>query len=205
MKNWTLTLPNGASLKGSSYGYAYMNVSVGSSLSYNGTELSKAALYNFFVIYYDASTKMARATEILLHWCVKTYKTTVDDNIPSTLETASYVNTHYGETTVQTYNNMTANVTYLTTPDDPNATYVADGLGIREIRKILTGDLPGSYLDLGQFSFGNGTELLGLAISRSHSVHWDQGHGTQDYVNAEWVAMRNFSQNIATGLTNALV
>ena len=72
-----------------------MNVSPGSSLSYNGTGLSKAVIYNFFVIYYDATVVQARSAEIIFHWCVNTYNSTVHDNIPSTSEISSYVNVEY--------------------------------------------------------------------------------------------------------------
>ena len=91
----------------------------------------------------------------------------------------------------------------LTTLDDPNMRYVADGMGVDAIEKLFKGSLAGYWVDNGQYSFGNGTQLLGTAITLSHSIHVGQGHDTQASVDAEWIVIRAFQQNIATGLTNS--
>ncbi|KAJ0335548.1 hypothetical protein COL922a_009048 [Colletotrichum nupharicola] len=73
-----------------------MNISTGTSLSYNDTDIIKAELFNFFVLYGPAPTQL-RAYEIIMHWCVNTYNVTVQNNVPITQQVASYTKPNLGE------------------------------------------------------------------------------------------------------------
>ncbi len=191
--NWTLR--NGVRMERSSYGYGNMNISAAPSLSYNGTEVIKASLFDFFVIYFYEPR--ARAVEVVLHWCINKYNVTVDDNVAITRKISSQTTVQQGETFIQIYNE-TGNVTYLVTPDEPGATYVADGDGIEEIWNILNTTLSGYYVDLGDYALSDGNSLFATAISRA-----TDSEDSQVLDDSEWAAMRNVSQNIANGLTNA--
>ncbi|TEA17003.1 hypothetical protein C8034_v000534 [Colletotrichum sidae] len=195
------TLPNGLTMQRSSYGYNNMNISTGTSLSYNNTDLINAKLFNFFVIYGPT----LRATEIMLHWCVNTYNVTVQNNVPVTQQVASHTKPSIGEVFVESYN-MTVNGTYLTSPDNPEKKYVADGLGIAQIESILSATLVGYYINLAQYTFNNGTEIFGTALSRA-GIQAAVGSLSESQAldDAQFTALRNLTQNIATGLTNALL
>ncbi|KAJ0341233.1 hypothetical protein COL154_008993 [Colletotrichum chrysophilum] len=155
------TLPNGVSMQRSAYGYHNMNISTGTSLSYNDTDIIKAELFNFFVLYGPAPTQL-RAYEIMMHWCVNTYNVTVQNNVPITQQVASYTKPNLGEVFVQNYN-MTINGTYLTSPDSPGKQYVASAIGINPLNE------------------------------------------SQKLDDAYFITLMNLTQNIASGLTNALL
>ncbi|KAJ0317120.1 hypothetical protein COL5a_011263 [Colletotrichum fioriniae] len=192
------TLPNGLRLQ-RSYGYGNLNISSGPSLSFNGTDAMGAKIWNFFVIY----GPRLRATEIMLHWCVNTYRVTVQDNLPVTQKVASYTNPQTGEVFVETYN-MTSNATYLTSPDNPGKKYVADGMGPAEIADILDSTLSGTYIDGGTYMFQNGTQIYGTALSRA-AIGINETTESQKLDDALFTTLRNLTENIASGLTNANV
>ncbi|KAJ3940715.1 uncharacterized protein N0V96_009729 [Colletotrichum fioriniae] len=192
------TLPNGLRLQ-RSYGYGNLNISSGPSLSFNGTDAMGAKIWNFFVIY----GPRLRATEIMLHWCVNTYRVTVQDNLPVTQKVASYTNPQTGEVFVETYN-MTSNATYLTSPDNPGKKYVADGMGPAEIADILDSTLSGTYIDGGTYMFQNGTQIYGTALSRA-AIGINETTESQKLDDALSTTLRNLTENIASGLTNANV
>ncbi|KAF5502592.1 hypothetical protein CGCA056_v013906 [Colletotrichum aenigma] len=186
------TLPNGVSMQRSAYGYHSMNISTGTSLSYNDTDIIKAELFNFFVLYGPAPIQL-RAYEIVMHWCVNTYNVTVQNNVPITQQVASYTKPNLGEVFVQNYN-MTINGTYLTSPDSPGKQYVASGMGPDNIAGALSNTLVGYYIDLGAYTFNNGSEIYGTALSRAAIG-----------INPLNESQMNLTQNIASGLTNALL
>ncbi|KXH65563.1 hypothetical protein CSAL01_02962 [Colletotrichum salicis] len=193
------TLPNGLTLQ-RSYGYGNLNISSGPSLWFDGTDAMGVKIRNFFVIY----GPRLRATEIMLHWCVNTYRVTVQENIPVTQKVASYTNPQTGEVFVENYN-MTRNATYLTSPDNPSKKYVADGMVPGEIADILDSTLSGTYVDAGDFRFGNGTQIYGTALSRAAIIGINQTTESQKLDDALSMALRNLTENIASGLTNALL
>lgn len=156
-----------------------------------------AKIWNFFVIY----GPRLRATEIMLHWCVNTYRVTVQDNLPVTQKVASYTNPQTGEVFVETYN-MTSNATYLTSPDNPGKKYVADGMGPAEIADILDSTLSGTYIDGGTYMFQNGTQIYGTALSRA-AIGINETTESQKLDDALFTTLRNLTENIASGLTNA--
>ncbi|KAK1515631.1 uncharacterized protein CCOS01_12829 [Colletotrichum costaricense] len=192
------TLPNGLKLQ-RSYGYGNLNISSGPSLAFNGTDAMGAKIWNFFVI----NGPRLRATEIMLHWCVNTYRVTVQDNLPVTQKVASYTNPQTGEVLVETYN-MTSNVTYLTSPDNPGKKYVADGMGPAEIAAILDSTLSGTYIDGGTYMFQNGTQIYGTALSRA-AIGINETTESHKLDDALFTTLRNLTENIASGLTNANV
>ncbi|KAK1624170.1 hypothetical protein BDP81DRAFT_112050 [Colletotrichum phormii] len=192
------TLPNSLTLQ-RTYGYDNLNISSGPSLSFNGTDAMGAKIWNFFVIY----GPRLRATEIMLHWCVNTYRVTVQDNIPVTQKVASYTNPQEGEVFVETYN-MTRNATYLTSPDNPNKKYVADGMGPGAIAEILDSTLSGTYINAGTYRFQNGTQIYGTALSRAE-IGINVTTESQKLDDALFTTLRNLTENIASGLTNASV
>ncbi|KAK1702431.1 hypothetical protein BDP67DRAFT_452867 [Colletotrichum lupini] len=192
------TLPNGLKLQ-RSYGYGNLNISSGPSLAFNGTDAMGAKIWNFFVV----NGPRLRATEIMLHWCVNTYRVTVQDNLPVTQKVASYTNPQTGEVLVETYN-MTSNVTYLTSPDNPGKKYVADGMGPAEIAAILDSTLSGTYIDGGTYMFQNGTQIYGTALSRA-AIGINETTESQKLDDALFTTLRNLTENIASGLTNALL
>ncbi|OLN94121.1 hypothetical protein CCHL11_07147 [Colletotrichum chlorophyti] len=192
------TLPNGVTVS-RPYGYAALNISTGWSLSYNDTDVMKAAIFNFFVLYGPPM----RATEIMLHWCVNTYNVTVKENIPVTQRVASYTHPTVGEVFIENYN-MTSNTTYLTSPDSPQKKYVASGYGPDYIASTLKNTLVGGFLDLGGYQFGNGTQMFGTALSRA-KIGISLLDESQKYDDAQFQTLRNLTENIASGLTNAWV
>ncbi|KAF9880320.1 hypothetical protein CkaCkLH20_02274 [Colletotrichum karsti] len=194
------TLPNGVTMQRSAYGYHNMNISTGSSLSYNDTDIMKAKLFNFFVIY---GPTPLRATEIMLHWCVNTYNVTVQNNVPVTQQVASYTHPSEGEVFAQIYN-TTVNGTYLTSPDSPGKQYIASGMGPDYIAEILQQTMVGYYIDLGQYTFNNGTEIYGTALSRA-SIGINTLNESQKLDDAYFTTLQNVTQNVANGLTNALL
>ncbi|KAF4814214.1 hypothetical protein CGCSCA5_v008010 [Colletotrichum siamense] len=196
------TLPNGVSMQRSAYGYHNMNISTGTSLSYNDTDFIKAELFNFFVLYGPAPTQL-RAYEIMMHWCVNTYNVTVQNNLPITQQVASYTKPNLGEVFVQNYN-MTINGTYLTSPDSPGKQYVASGMGPDNIAGALSNTLVGYYIDLGAYTFNNGSEIYGTALSRA-AIGINPLNESQKLDDAYFITLMNLTQNIASGLTNALL
>ncbi|KAJ0306061.1 hypothetical protein Brms1b_010612 [Colletotrichum noveboracense] len=194
------TLPNGVSMQRSAYGYHSMNISTGTSLSYNDTDIIKAELFNFFVLYGPAPTQL-RAYEIMMHWCVNTYNVTVQNNVPITQQVASYTKPNLGEVFVRNYN-MTINGTYLTSPDSPGKQYVASGMGPDNIAGALSNTLVGYYIDLGAYTFNNGSEIYGTALSRA-AIGINPLNESQKLDDAYFIILMNLTQNIASGLTNA--
>ncbi|KAL0933653.1 uncharacterized protein CTRU02_210452 [Colletotrichum truncatum] len=193
------TLPNGVNMQRSNYGYGNMNISTGTSLSYNGTEILEAKLFNFFVL----NGPTLRATEIMMHWCVNTYNVTVQNNVPITQKVASYTKPNTGEVFVKSYN-RTINGTYLTSPDSPGAQYVADGLGLSEIATSLSKTMEGYYIDLGSYDFDNGVGIYATALSRA-KIGINPRNESQKLDDAQFETLKNLTQNIASGLTNALL
>ncbi|OHE99659.1 hypothetical protein CORC01_05017 [Colletotrichum orchidophilum] len=192
------TLPNGLTLQ-RSYGYGNLNISSGPSLSYNNTDIMAAKIWNFFVLY----GPRLRATEIMLHWCVNTYRVTVEENLPVTQRVASYTNPNKGEVFVENYN-TTRNATYLTSPDNPGKKFVADGMGPGEIAQILDSTLSGTYINTGGYNFQNGTQIYGTALSRAE-IGINAVNESQKLDDALFTTLRNLTENIASGLTNALL
>ncbi|KAI8317435.1 hypothetical protein K4K59_006696 [Colletotrichum sp. SAR11_240] len=196
------TLPNGVSMQRSAYGYHNMNISTGTSLSYNDTDIVKAELFNFFVLYGPAPTQL-RAYEIMMHWCINTYNVTVQNNVPITQQVASYTKPNLGEVFVENYN-MTINGTYLTSPDSPGKQYVASGMGPDNIAGALANTLVGYYIDLGAYTFNNGSEIYGTALSRA-AIGINPLNESQKLDDTYFITLMNLTQNIASGLTNALL
>jgi hypothetical protein len=127
-----------------------MNVTMGSSLSFNGTDELKASLFNYYVLSYAP----LRAYEVLMHFCVNTYNASVSDNVATVNMLASHTTVASGPVFVKSYNE-TFNVTYLTTPDDPGVKYVADGFGPTNTNTLLNSTVTGSYVyNGGQISTG---------------------------------------------------
>ncbi|KAK1513611.1 hypothetical protein CABS01_07017 [Colletotrichum abscissum] len=96
------------------------------------------------------------------------------------------------------------NVTYLTSPDNPGKKYVADGMGPAEIAAILDSTLSGTYIDGGTYMFQNGTQIYGTALSRA-AIGINETTESQKLDDALFTTLRNLTENIASGLTNALL
>ncbi|KAK1579926.1 uncharacterized protein LY79DRAFT_562858 [Colletotrichum navitas] len=190
------TLPNGVFLQHTS-GYATMNISTGPSLTFNDTDIMTAKLFHFFVLY----GPRLRATEIIMHWCVNTYRVNVQENVPVTERVASHTTRSSGEVFIKNYN-QTMNQTYFTSPDSPNERYYVGGDGPDEIASVLESTLVGTSSDLGQYRYGNGCEIYVTALSRAQ-IGINTANESQKLDDAQFTTLRNLTENIASGLTNA--
>ncbi|GKT50108.1 uncharacterized protein ColSpa_10289 [Colletotrichum spaethianum] len=156
-----------------------------------------AKLFNFFVLY----GPRLRATEIMLHWCVNTYNVNVKENVPVTERIASHTIPSVGEVFVEDFN-MTINGTYFTSPDSPGKKYVADGFGPGAIASALDSTLIGTYIDTGGYEFQNGSQIYGTALSRA-SIGINSANESQKLDDEQFATLRNLTENIASGITNA--
>jgi hypothetical protein len=192
-----ITLPNGAMLQ-PSYGYRNMNISSGTSLSFNDTDMMKVPIIDYTIIFWPP--EQARAYEVLLHFCVNTYSVNVTGNIPTVKQIASYTIANQGETHVNVYNN-TYNVTYLTTPDDPGVRYVADGMGPGQIGGQLASWITGEFTYFGDYNMSTGAAVIGTSIERAlANANTTDAQAVDD---VQYAAIYNLSSNLAMGLTNA--
>ncbi|EFQ34321.1 uncharacterized protein GLRG_09465 [Colletotrichum graminicola M1.001] len=190
------TLPNGLFIQHTS-GYATMNISTGPGLSFNNTDIMNAKLFHFFVLY----GPRLRATEIIMHWCVNTYRVSVQENIPVTQRVASHTIRSSGEVFIKNYN-QTMNQTYFTSPDSPNDKYYVGGHGPDQIASVLESTLVGTSSDFGQYRYGNGCEIYVTALSRAQ-IGINTANESQKLDDAQFTTLRNLTENIASGLTNA--
>ncbi|KAK2017460.1 hypothetical protein LZ32DRAFT_654882 [Colletotrichum eremochloae] len=197
--NINATLPNGLFLQHIS-GYATMNISTGPSLSFNDTDVMTAKLFHFFVMYYGGQL---RATEIIMHWCVNTYRVNVHENVPVTERVASHTIPSSGEVFVKNYN-RTMNLTYFTSPDSPDTKYYAGGHGPDEIASVLESALVGAASDFGQYRYENGSQIYSTALSRAQ-IGINAANESQKLDDTQFTTLRNLTENIASGLTNALL
>ncbi|KAM0806766.1 hypothetical protein AB5N19_07103 [Seiridium cardinale] len=193
-----ITLPNGAMLH-PTYGFRNMNISAGTSVSFNNTDMIKAPILDYTIMFWPPS--QARAYEVLLHFCVNTYSVAVKGNIPTVDLAASYTNIDEGEVFVKGAN-QTYNVTYLTTPDDPGEKFVADGMGPGYIGGSLASSITGAYTYLGDYNMSAGVGVFGAAIERA--IVGVNSNDSQAIDDAQYAGIYNLSSNIAMALTNAL-
>ncbi|KAK6077793.1 hypothetical protein SCUP234_06551 [Seiridium cupressi] len=193
-----ITLPNGAMLH-PTYGFRNMNISAGTSVSFNNTDMIKAPILDYTIMFWPPS--QARAYEVLLHFCVNTYSVTVKGNIPTVDLVASYANIDEGEVFVKS-SNQTFNVTYLTTPDDPGEKFVADGMGPGYIGGALASSITGAYTYFGDYNMSAGVGVFGAAIERA--IVGVNSNDSQAIDDAQYAGIYNLSSNIAMALTNAL-
>lgn len=191
-----ITLPNGAMLNIAPSGYRNMNISAGTSISWNNTDFMKLPILDYTIIFWPP----LRAFEVNLHFCVNTYSANVSSNSPTVKSIASYTNVDEGEAFVKGYNS-TYNTTYLTTPDDPDTKFIAGGMGVGSIGSALKSSITGDYIYYGSYNMSSGVGVFGTAIERA--IVGINSSNSQAIDDARYAAVYNLSSNIAMGLTNA--
>ncbi|KAF5513484.1 hypothetical protein CGCF413_v001745 [Colletotrichum fructicola] len=183
-----ISLTNGIAL-GVTHGYSTVLIEPGPTLSYKGTQMEEASLYNYFAIHGPGSgRKEVHVSEVILHWCINTYNAAVTNNNISVKRVMSHTEVSSGD--IEWPNGGSGNISYLTSPLDAGNKYIFGGTGAAGIRTLLNDSLPSLTVDVGSNSIKDGSAMLLQGIR--HAGNWQDAVG-------------GMARNIAMGLTNSLL
>lgn len=149
--------------------------------------MEQASLYNYFAVkgpgflYEDI-----HVSEVILHWCIKTYNAAITGNNLSIETVMSHTEVSSGY--MEMPSGLQGNLTYLTTPADEGQKYLFGGTGVSEIQSLLNTSLSSLSVDTGSNSIGDASAML---LQAMHDVNDWQG------------AVDGMARNIAMGLTNS--
>ncbi|KAK1458866.1 hypothetical protein CMEL01_01865 [Colletotrichum melonis] len=159
-------------------------------LSYNGTQMEQASLYNFFAIKGPGHLSPdIHLSEVMLHWCINTYNATITNNNVSVKLMMSHTEVSRADMELPV-GGTGRDVTYLTSPADEGARYLFGGNGIDHLRSFLDASIPSSYVDEGNNAIGNSSAMLLRGMRDTGS--WQE-------------ALDGMAHNIAMGLTNSMM
>ncbi|KAK1839091.1 hypothetical protein CCHR01_18289 [Colletotrichum chrysophilum] len=175
-------------------------VNTGPSLSYNGTSMEAAALFNYFGVYClkpDGNVELILGVEVILHWCLNTYEVRIENNVLNLTAVLSHT-----EIQAEEVNSSTAverfPEQYLITPMEKNARYLFGSTGVEELRGLLNYSLAGFSVDTGENLISSGSDMLMQGVDEMECEHKDK-NSTMWW----WDAVSSMARNVGTGLTNS--
>ncbi|KAK4232428.1 hypothetical protein QBC38DRAFT_450051 [Podospora fimiseda] len=172
----------------------------------------KSAIYSLFLIY---EGYQVRAAEVLFHYCVETYNISTSQNILKTGKLSAFTEVHQPETTSP---GESGNIPlgYLVESKTPGLHYRFGGEGTVNMVRWMLDLLRGPYFDGfdSTTARGDGAEVVRnelMLAARKAVSKFDESQ--PDYTakvisltdELQWQVVKNVSQNIADGITKALL